>query len=80
MAYELKPGQGTFFKNDKGDNAARPDYRGEVNVAGMMYKISGWIKEGKSGLKYMSLSVEEPQEKAAEPAKKAAVEDDIPFR
>jgi hypothetical protein len=57
MAFELKDGQGTFFKNDKEGNEKRPDYRGELNVGGTIYRISGWIKEGQKG-KWMSLSCE----------------------
>ena len=29
MAFEPKPGQFSLFKNDKGDNDARPDYTGD---------------------------------------------------
>ena len=38
-----------LFKNDKGDNPKRPDYRGEVQIGGVEYKLSGWISEVKSG-------------------------------
>jgi hypothetical protein len=58
MAFELKDGQGSFFKNAKDGVEARPDYRGEFKWAGTMFKISGWIKEGPKG-KWMSLSIEE---------------------
>ena len=50
---------GVLFKNDKGDNPKRPDYRGSITVAGVDYNISGWIKESqKTGDKFMSLRVE----------------------
>ena len=35
----------TLFKNDKGDNPKRPDYTGKMNVDGIEFRISGWIKE-----------------------------------
>jgi hypothetical protein len=38
-----------LFKNLKGDNQARPDYRGELTLEGKVYRISGWIKEIKNG-------------------------------
>jgi hypothetical protein len=38
-----------LFKNDKGENPKRPDYRGECQVGGVTYKLSGWISEVKSG-------------------------------
>ena len=50
---------GVLFKNDKGDNPKRPDYRGSIAVAGVDYNISGWIRESKkSGDKFLSLKVE----------------------
>lgn len=44
MAYEPREGQGSLFKNDKGDNPARPDYRGDIMLNGVLFEISGWIK------------------------------------
>lgn len=44
MAYEHKEGSGSLFKNDKGTNPARPDYRGDIMLNGVLYEISGWIK------------------------------------
>jgi hypothetical protein len=60
---------GLLTKNDKGGNESRPDYRGSINVAGVEYWLSAWIKEGREGTKlegqkYMSLSV---QPKDAQP-------------
>jgi hypothetical protein len=62
--------RGILARNDKQGNEARPDYRGSINVAGVEYWISGWLREGREGTKlegqkYMSLSV---QPKDAQPA------------
>ena len=57
MAYELKDGQGSLFKNDKEGNERRPDRRGEINIGGTIYKLSGWIKEGNKG-PWLSLKAE----------------------
>jgi len=38
-----------LFKNDKGDNPKRPDYKGEITIGGVQYKLSGWISEVKNG-------------------------------
>jgi hypothetical protein len=62
--------RGMLTRNDKQGNEARPDYRGSINVAGVEYWISGWLREGREGTKlegqkYMSLSV---QPKDAQPA------------
>ena len=65
MPFELREGQGTLHKvTDKGGVESRPDYHGELMLAGKLYKIAGWIKEGKKG-KWLSLHVEEPRAKAA---------------
>jgi len=52
-----------LFKNDKGDNPKRPDYRGKLYLAGEEYKLSAWIKEQKdgSGKKYMRGQIEKAQ-------------------
>ena len=72
---------GNLFKNDKGDNPARPDYRGDAMVNGVIYKMAAWIKESANGTKYMSIKFD-PKEGAAAPApvkQQAAVDDTIPF-
>jgi hypothetical protein len=77
---------GILTLNDKGDNPARPDRKGSINVEGVEYWVSGWIKDGREGTKlagqkYMSLKIE-PKEKSAaapKPAAPAAAEDDLPF-
>lgn len=38
-----------LFKNDKADNPKRPDYKGEITIGGVQYKLSGWIAEVKNG-------------------------------
>lgn len=62
MAYD-NTNTGILTRNDKGGNEARPDYRGSINVDGVEYWLSAWIKEGRDGTKlagqkYMSLSVQ----------------------
>jgi len=68
MAFELKDGQGTLFVNDKQGNEKRPDRRGEVNIGGTIYKLSGWLKEGKSG-PWLSLKCEVKDDEPRAPAK-----------
>lgn len=65
MAYQPKEGSGALFKNDKGDNPARPDYRGDLMVGGVVYEVSGWIKPLPSNAeqKFMSLSAKPKQER-----------------
>ena len=76
---------GAIFVNDKGDNPKRPDRKGSINVEGVDYWISGWIRE-KEGKPYMSLKVErkenQGQAQSAKPqAAPVAIDDndEVPF-
>lgn len=85
MAYEPKDGAGALFKNDKGDNPARPDYRGDLMVNGVLYEVSGWIKPLPSNTekRFMSLSAKPKQAQQPQPTKprqrQEMPDDDIPF-
>jgi hypothetical protein len=81
---------GALFANDKEGNEKRPDYKGKLDIDGVQYRISGWIRTPKSGgKKYMSLKAEpfeqqapKMQAKPAAPSAKPIIEDeddDIPF-
>jgi hypothetical protein len=65
MSYQPKDGSGALFKNDKGDNPARPDYRGDLMVGGVVYEVSGWIKPLPSNAekKFMSLSAKPKEQR-----------------
>jgi hypothetical protein len=67
---------GALFKNSEKENENHPDYRGSINVAGVEFWISGWLKTSKKGLKFMSLAVK-PKNEAAE--SKPDYDDEIPF-
>lgn len=80
--YQPKEGSGALFRNDKGDNPARPDYRGDVMLGGVLYEISGWIKPLPSDAtkRFMSLSGKPKQERQApapRPAPKSGGFDDM---
>ena len=47
-----------LFKNDKGDNPKRPDYRGTLTLNGVEYKASLWIRQDKKGNDYLNGSIE----------------------
>lgn len=50
---------GALFKNDKGDNANRPDYKGTyTDDQGNEFWVSAWVKESAKGVKYMSLAMQ----------------------
>ena len=66
-----------MFKNEKGDNEARPDYTGTVTLeGGKEMRMAAWVREAKSGVKYLSGRLSEPQPQTTN----AAVEgEDVPF-
>jgi hypothetical protein len=55
MAYELREGQGSLFKNDRKEKDTHPNARGEALIGGVVYEISAWTKEGRKG-KFQSLA------------------------
>lgn len=58
MAYEQKDGYGALFKQTKPGRAkGAPEYTGEVKVFGKKCQLAGWIKESKSGTKYINLKI-----------------------
>ena len=88
MAYIPQEGNGALFKNDKGDNPARPDYKGDIMLGGVLYEIAGWIKPRptKPSEGYMSMVGKPKEQQAAKPVAKSApkqaepdFDDDMPF-
>jgi hypothetical protein len=82
MSYEHREGQGSLFRNElKDPDSKQPDYRGTIMLAGKVWEIAGWKKEGAKGT-FLSLKGQEPREKQ-EAKPKDRIEDmpdDIPFR
>lgn len=85
--------RGALFKNDRKESDNHPDYKGSVNVGGVEYWLSAWVKDGRNG-KFMSLSVkpkdEQPQQSISQRAmpkkpdpissgRNADMDDEIPF-
>jgi hypothetical protein len=59
---------GALFRNTKKTTPQHADYNGSIVVAGTEFWINGWIKEAKTGMKYMSLAVKpKPEETAKRP-------------
>jgi uncharacterized protein (DUF736 family) len=49
-----------LFKNNKEGNENRPDYTGTVTLPdGKEMRMAAWIRESKSGLKYLSGTLSE---------------------
>ena len=69
-----------LFKNEKSQDN-QPDYTGTITLEdNKEMRLAAWIRESKSGLKYLSGVMSEPQAKASGSVSNAAVEgSDVPF-
>jgi hypothetical protein len=92
MTYD-NTNSGMLSRNDRKEKDTHPDFKGAINVDGVDYWLSAWVKEGKpggkmEGRKYFSLSVS-PKEQNFAPKSVGSVqkpaaqsfdqlEDDIP--
>jgi hypothetical protein len=50
--------RGVIFKVKEKKTATSPDYTGSFKFENELYLIAGWINESKTGLKYISISVD----------------------
>ena len=77
--------RGSLFKNDRKDDAKFPDYKGSINVEGIDYWLSAWIKVSKDGQKFMSLSIKNKNadaslnKKPSKPKQEEFDDLDLPF-
>lgn len=78
-----KTNTGIISKNDRKEKDTHPDIRGDLNVEGVDYWISGWGKKRKDGSgTFYSLSVKRKDERQApKPSAPGRLEEDdsIPF-
>jgi hypothetical protein len=80
---------GALFINDRKGNDKAPNAKGSLNVDGVEYWISAWIKTSKAGTKYQSLSIQpkeaQPEKPGPTPEYKSQkagfddMDDDLPF-
>lgn len=64
MAYQLKEGQGSLFRNENRSSDKAPNARGEILIGGVLYELASWTKEGRKG-KFQSLTAK-PKEQRTE--------------
>jgi len=63
--------RGVAFTNEYKKNDNQPTFRGTLEIEGMEYKQSIWVKVGKNGKKFLSFSYEEATEERKPAPKKA---------
>ena len=56
MAYEMKEGAGSLFKNSRKTSESHPDFTGSIMINGKEHWLSAWVKEGAKG-KFFSVSI-----------------------
>lgn len=78
--------RGLIGKNDRKEQDSHPDIKGECQIGGQSYWISGWRKERKDGSgSFYSLSFKAKDAPAPKPASRPAQQpasaymDDVPF-
>jgi hypothetical protein len=62
MTYD-NTNRGVIFRNDKRRDDRDPDHTGSIDINGVGFWLSGWLKTSKSGVQFLSLSVR-PKEPA----------------
>lgn len=77
--YQQYPNSGSLFKNERKTTEKHPDYNGSLNVDGVDFWVSGWIKTAKNGKKFLSLAINPKQPKEAGESLPPLDDDDIPF-
>jgi uncharacterized protein (DUF736 family) len=67
---------GTLFPAEDKKTEKSPDFTGKLNVEGKEYRLSAWKKTSKTGKKFLSVSISEPQSQGSNQSKPAAKDDD----
>ena len=69
-----------LFKNEKSQDN-QPDYTGTITLEGNKeMRMACWIRESKSGVKFLSGRISEPQVQSSDAGSNARVEGaDVPF-
>jgi hypothetical protein len=80
MAYEMRPGGGSLFKNDKRTEEKHPNAKGKIMLPnGEVRWISAWTKTTSAGEKWQSLSIGELVQGGQPQPAVVQSDDDVPF-
>lgn len=80
MAYEMRPGGGSLFKNDKRTEEKHPNAKGKIMLPnGEVRWISAWTKVTAAGEKWQSLSIGDLVQGGQPQPAVAQSDDDVPF-
>jgi uncharacterized protein (DUF736 family) len=81
MAYEMKEGSASLFKNTRKQSESHPDYTGSIMLQGKEHYLSAWIKESPKAGKFFSISVGKVKEPVGFTPKGAdeIIDSDLPF-
>ena len=80
---------GTLGRNTERKSDKHPEYTGSLNVGGVEYWLSGWVRVAgesskRAGEKFISMKLEPKEQQPAAPARQAPapqadLTDDVPF-
>jgi len=73
--YEQRDGSGILFRNERREKESQPNYTGSITIAGIPYRLSAWVKEGRNG-KFLSLAAQPKSDAAPKRAPSADMFDD----
>jgi hypothetical protein len=74
--YEKKHGDWILFSEDRKTNPKAPDYRGDILLDGVVYELSGWKRQSKSGVTFLAGNLQPKRERRSRPE---VVSEDEPF-
>jgi uncharacterized protein (DUF736 family) len=63
MAFELREGQGSLFKETLKKSEKAPDWRGTVKINGVDMELAAWDKLSRNGDHFLSVQISERRQK-----------------
>lgn len=83
MSYDNK-NRGAIWKNQKKETDQHPDFKGDLNIEGVIYNVSAWKRKADADPNAPALSFSVKKKEMPDHVKKAAAvapfaDDDLPF-